>query len=86
MAIARNIRDRVLALGIPHEKSDAAPYVTVSLGVATAICSPDIDSMSWIRAADSQLYQAKASGRNDVAGRVFLEAEMKNARLRNAAA
>jgi diguanylate cyclase (GGDEF)-like protein len=86
MAIARNIRDRVLALGIPHEKSDAAPYVTVSLGVATAICSPDIDSMSWIRAADSQLYQAKASGRNDVAGRVFLEAEMKNARLRDAAA
>jgi diguanylate cyclase (GGDEF)-like protein len=86
MAIARNIRDRVLALGIPHEKSDAAPYVTVSLGVATAICSPGIDSMSWIRAADSQLYQAKASGRNDVAGRVFLEAEMKNARLRDAAA
>ncbi|MCG7363712.1 diguanylate cyclase [Roseomonas sp. ACRSG] len=78
MAIAHNIRDRVLALSIPHEGSTAAPYVTVSVGVATAACAPGIDPISWIKAADDQLYQAKARGRNNVEGRVFLEAEMRN--------
>ncbi|MBC9177182.1 diguanylate cyclase [Pseudoroseomonas ludipueritiae] len=78
MAIAHNIRDRVLALSIPHEGSTAAPYVTVSVGVATATCAPGIDPVSWIKAADDQLYQAKARGRNNVEGRVFLEAEMRN--------
>lgn len=86
MAIAQSIRDRVLALGIPHEGSEAAPYVTVSIGVATATCTPGLDPMSWIRAADSQLYLAKAGGRNRVEGRAFLEAEMRTVRLSGAAA
>lgn len=86
MAIARNIRDRVLALSIPHEGSKAAPYVTVSVGVATAACSQGIDPINWIRAADGQLYQAKARGRNNVEGRVFLEAEMRNTWPREIAA
>jgi len=71
MNVAYNIRDRVRGLCIPHARSDAAPFVTVSLGVATAACSPDLDPASWISAADAQLYLAKAAGRNTVAGRVF---------------
>jgi diguanylate cyclase (GGDEF)-like protein len=86
MAIAQNIRDRVSALGIPHENSKVAPYVTISVGVATATCSLGMDPVSWIRAADSQLYRAKAAGRNGVEGRFFLEAEMRNAPPRDAAA
>ena len=86
MVIAHNIRDRVLALGIPHESSKAGPHVTVSIGVATAVCSPGIDPMNWIKAADRQLYQAKAHGRNNVEGRVFLEAEMRNNPPQEAAA
>ncbi|MBV1796625.1 diguanylate cyclase [Siccirubricoccus sp. G192] len=77
MAVAHNIRDRVQALGIPHSQSDAAPYVTVSVGVATAICTPGADLSSWIRAADAQLYLAKAAGRNNVVGRVFEDRELK---------
>jgi diguanylate cyclase (GGDEF)-like protein len=77
MAVAHNIRDRVHALGIPHSQSDAAPYVTVSVGVATAICTPGADLSSWIKAADAQLYLAKAAGRNNVVGRVFEDRELK---------
>jgi diguanylate cyclase (GGDEF)-like protein len=77
MTIAHDIRDRIRALGIPHSQSDAAPYVTVSVGVATATCSADADPLSWIKAADAQLYLAKAAGRNGVMGRVFTEAEMQ---------
>jgi diguanylate cyclase (GGDEF)-like protein len=79
MSVAHDIRDRVQALGIPHEQSDAAPFVTVSVGVATAICSLGIDPLSWIKAADAQLYLAKAAGRNSVAGRIFDEHASKAA-------
>lgn len=71
MEIAISIRDRVQALGIPHSGSDASPFVSVSLGVATALCIPGSQPDSWIRAADEQLYVAKAAGRNLVAGIVF---------------
>jgi predicted signal transduction protein with EAL and GGDEF domain len=78
--IAQTIRDRVRALGIPHGGSDAAPFVTVSIGVATAACHPGLDPMNWIKAADVQLYLAKAAGRNAVFGRIFDERTLRNAR------
>jgi diguanylate cyclase (GGDEF)-like protein len=71
MMVAIKIRDQVQALGIPHGQSKAAPYVTVSVGCATAPCLPGADPISWVKAADAQLYLAKASGRNGVSGRVF---------------
>ncbi len=77
MEVARNIQERVRALGIPHGHSEAAPYVTVSVGVATAACFAGADPMSWIRAADEQLYLAKAAGRNKVVGRIFEERELR---------
>jgi diguanylate cyclase (GGDEF)-like protein len=76
MQIARSIRDRVRALGIPHDGSDTAPFVTVSVGVATCLCVPGLGSEAWINAADGQLYLAKASGRNSVCGRVFTTDEL----------
>lgn len=71
MEIALGIRDRVQALGIPHSGSDASPYVSVSLGVATAPCLPGSQPEAWIKAADKQLYVAKAAGRNLVEGIIF---------------
>jgi diguanylate cyclase (GGDEF)-like protein len=76
MALAHQIRDRVQSLGIPHATSDAGPFVTVSVGVATAYCVPGALPERWIRAADSQLYAAKAAGRNNVVGAVFEAEEM----------
>ena len=68
MIVARNIRDQVQSLGIPHAQSAAAACVTVSVGVATAICFPGMPPELWIKAADRQLYLAKAGGRNSVVG------------------
>jgi diguanylate cyclase (GGDEF)-like protein len=79
MEVAQNIRGRVEALGIPHGGSDVASFVTVSVGVATCVCAPDIAPGAWIVAADSQLYLAKDSGRNGVIGRIFTPKEMVTA-------
>jgi diguanylate cyclase (GGDEF)-like protein len=68
MEIANNIRDQVYSLSIPHQKSAAADFVTVSVGVATAICLPGATPDFWLQAADAQLYLAKQSGRNNVSG------------------
>jgi diguanylate cyclase (GGDEF)-like protein len=61
---AEEIRSSVENLHIPHEDSDVSPYVTVSLGVASAV--PALRSLpsDLVISADRALYQAKMSGRN----------------------
>lgn len=71
MAIARGIRERVEALSIPHSGSEIAATVSVSIGVATATCMPGATPEAWVKAADAELYKAKAAGRNSVSGRIF---------------
>jgi len=66
LSVAESIRKAVLALAIPHSKSDVSDYVTVSLGVATFIPSEKNLPDDLIKTADSSLYQAKKSGRNQV--------------------
>ena len=68
MKVAHEIRDQVRSLGIPHRLSMAGDYVTVSVGVATAVCLPGSTPDFWIKAADAQLYRAKKAGRNSVCG------------------
>jgi diguanylate cyclase (GGDEF)-like protein len=62
--ITTRINQMVSDLNIPHEKSEAAPYVTVSIGVHVTPCSPDNDMDSLYDLADKALYTAKSSGRN----------------------
>ncbi len=64
--VAERIRSEVQALAIAHEKSAVSPYLTLSLGLASAVPSLEITLESLIEQADQSLYQAKAHGRNCV--------------------
>ncbi|MFO7831703.1 MAG: diguanylate cyclase [Desulfuromonadaceae bacterium] len=62
--IAEKMRERVETLCIPHEESENAEAVTVSVGVASLIPEPSQTRDDMIKMADSALYRAKKSGRN----------------------
>ena len=65
-AMAEQIRNRIMELRIEHEGSSVADCVTVSLGVVSGPCIPVNSIARIVRAADAQLYLAKANGRNRV--------------------
>jgi diguanylate cyclase (GGDEF)-like protein len=62
--IAEAARDAVAQLRIPHERSPAAPYVTISGGVAVLLPNIDSTAQQLISAADESLFLAKRLGRN----------------------
>lgn len=62
--IAIAIQQAVKALEIPHPHSAASHWVTLSLGITSIIPTMEIDPEQLVTAADTALYQAKASGRN----------------------
>jgi diguanylate cyclase (GGDEF)-like protein len=65
-ALPEQIRRDVLDLAIPHSGSQAAKYVSVSVGVAVARGSSSRSLPGAIQTADEALYQAKREGRNRV--------------------
>lgn len=58
------ICERVLSLAIPHNHSQPVPFVSVSVGVVSAIPTSLTSIENLINTADSALYLAKESGRN----------------------
>jgi diguanylate cyclase (GGDEF)-like protein/PAS domain S-box-containing protein len=63
--VAERIRCRVEQLRLPNLGSQ--PHVvTVSIGAATALASPDTDPSQLVATADSALYRAKHMGRNRI--------------------
>jgi diguanylate cyclase (GGDEF)-like protein/PAS domain S-box-containing protein len=67
-AVAENIRTKVEALGLAHEKNPPALCVTVSIGLAAVAAQtvPAITAQALFAQADEALYRAKSSGRNQV--------------------
>jgi diguanylate cyclase (GGDEF)-like protein len=65
---AERLRSHVESLALPHERSQAARHVTVSIGCASILPSPENSPASLLEAADRMLYQAKTQGRNRVCG------------------
>jgi len=62
--IAGKILENIRACNIIHEKNDAAPFVTISIGVTTSKVDYQQDGGDYIKRADSALYQSKQTGRN----------------------
>lgn len=66
MKIAEDVLLATRSLAIPHKESPAAEVLTISIGVATFSPSFDTTPEELIKAADTALYIAKDSGRNQV--------------------
>jgi len=62
--VASRINRMVTDLNIPHAWSEAAPYVTVSIGVHITPCGASDDTDYLYDLADKALYAAKSGGRN----------------------
>ncbi|OXC77947.1 diguanylate cyclase domain-containing protein [Caballeronia sordidicola] len=61
--LAETMQRQVRALGIEHRGSQVGPVVTISLGVATAVPSENLEACDLLEAADKHLYHAKRTGR-----------------------
>ncbi|MBT4289188.1 MAG: diguanylate cyclase [Deltaproteobacteria bacterium] len=64
--IGEMMRDYVEKLYIPHQHSIITDHVTISLGAVTLLPKETIAADVLLEGADKCLYQAKASGRNQI--------------------
>ena len=64
LAVAEKMLKHIDDLKIPHENSDSADHVTLSIGVATLCPEEGSSPDELIEAADRVLYKAKDNGRN----------------------
>lgn len=64
--VASNMCQALIAEQIEHKASLTAPFVTMSLGVATITPNDKQDGDTLLKAADDALYNAKNQGRNQV--------------------
>jgi diguanylate cyclase (GGDEF)-like protein/PAS domain S-box-containing protein len=62
--IADKLLKNIQEQAIPHETSDAADHVTVSIGVTSGAVKHTHNEDYWIRHADEMLYKSKQEGRN----------------------
>lgn len=63
-AVASRVVEAVAALVIPHRASDAAAFVTVSVGAAHMQPPDKAGAQTLVAHADAALYHAKQTGRN----------------------
>jgi diguanylate cyclase (GGDEF)-like protein len=66
IAVAEQIRERILVLNLPHEASPVASHVTLSFGVSSSELVSISSPAELIRTSDIALYEAKRCGRNQI--------------------
>lgn len=64
--VASTIQRNIADMNIEHKSSGVAPYVTCSAGAVTVLPSKTFSTQDLLLAADQNLYQAKANGKNQV--------------------
>jgi diguanylate cyclase (GGDEF)-like protein len=62
--LAKRCIEKIEKLAIPHQYSDTAEHITVSIGIATVDVLANQKPSALIKQADSALYQSKENGRN----------------------
>jgi diguanylate cyclase (GGDEF)-like protein len=64
LVVAESIQEAISGLAISHAKSEISEYVTLSLGIASLIPTPETSTEDLIAHADRALYAAKHKGRD----------------------
>lgn len=66
LKLAEDVRQSIEAVQIPHRSSKVTDHVTISIGAASIIPSPQSSLTEFLEKTDQALYQAKQAGRNQV--------------------
>ncbi len=66
LIVAQQIQSQVASLNLPHRSSSVSHRVTLSLGVSTIFPFRDGNPSSLLQKADTALYRAKNTGRNQI--------------------
>lgn len=66
LSLGERIREEIEALGIEHQNSRVAPWITVSLGISYILPGETDKLTKSLEKADKALYRAKSSGRNQI--------------------
>ena len=62
--VANNIIEKMKDVALPHQYSNVADYVTMSIGIATSQPSEVLTPETIVKRADTALYVAKSSDKN----------------------
>lgn len=73
--VAQRIQEDIHTLAIPHEQSQVAKIITVSLGISAMVPSSEQSPEDLIASADRALYQAKQNGRDRMIADRLLHAQ-----------
>jgi diguanylate cyclase (GGDEF)-like protein len=69
--LAERARENLLAMRIPHARTDVSPYVTISIGVCFVRPEADTPTHEVLKMADEALYESKRTGRNKTTAREY---------------
>jgi diguanylate cyclase (GGDEF)-like protein len=75
--VGERLLTSIRRMGLPHQHSGAASYVTLSFGLVAARPERGMESAELIEMADRLLYQAKAEGRNRIKTGMLLPIQAK---------